>query len=161
MFVKYFGVLERPYVEVSEELIDLREGMPGWADVAYRHGEEMVARLSGPGMVAKEVTLELGEPLRAADHTSLPLSWWATGTPTLFPTMEAELTIAAIGPDLTQVTFQGSYKPPLGAVGRVLDRALLHRFAEASVKDFVDRVIEQLDGSTTIGMPDGNGEASA
>jgi hypothetical protein len=42
------------------------------------------------------------------------------------------------------VRFQGTYQPPLGPVGRVLDRALFGRFAEASVKDFVDRVIDIL-----------------
>jgi hypothetical protein len=71
----------------------------------------------------------------------VPLEWWATGTPALFPRMEAELTVADMGGDLTQVRFQGSYEPPLGTVGRILDRTLLSRFAEASVKDFVDRVI--------------------
>jgi hypothetical protein len=55
--------------------------------------------------------------------------------------MEAELTVAAMADSLTQVVFQGNYQPPLGSVGRMLDRALLSRFAEASVKDFVDRVI--------------------
>jgi hypothetical protein len=32
----------------------------------------------------------------------------------------------------------------MGAVGRMLDRALLHRVAEATVKDFLDRVGERL-----------------
>ena len=32
------------------------------------------------------------------------------------------------------------YVPPFGAVGRALDRALLSRVAEATVKDFLDRV---------------------
>jgi len=32
------------------------------------------------------------------------------------------------------------YQPPLGVVGRTIDRVLLHRVAEATVKDFLDRV---------------------
>ena len=32
------------------------------------------------------------------------------------------------------------YVPPLGAVGRAIDRALLFRVAEATIKDFLDRV---------------------
>ena len=36
------------------------------------------------------------------------------------------------------------YRPPLALVGRALDRALLHRVAEATIKDFVDRVAERI-----------------
>jgi hypothetical protein len=32
----------------------------------------------------------------------------------------------------------------MGAVGRVIDRALLHRVAEATVKDFLEGVGEQV-----------------
>src|SRR4030067_303635 len=98
----------------------------------------------GESKVAKTVKLEVGAPSRRETQVTLPLSWWATGTPFLFPTMDAELVLAAMGPQLTQVTLQGTYKPPIGPVGRALDKALLHRFAEASVKDFVDRVVEGL-----------------
>ena len=79
--------------------------------------------------------------VRGASTTTLPLEWWATGTTALFPRMDAELTVADLGGSLTQVLFQGNYQPPLGSVGRMLDRAVLHRFAEVSVKDFVDRIV--------------------
>ena len=145
MFVQYYGVVDRPVAEVSRDLIAMSSGLADTANVAYRHGEELVATLSGPGSVAKTVVLEMGAPVRAADSTSVPLKWWATGTPGLFPTMDADLVVAALGPDLTQITFRGTYKPPLGVVGQVLDKALLHRFAESSVKDFVDRIISELE----------------
>lgn len=152
MFVQYFGLVSRPFTDVSHDLLAMASGLSRSAGVAYRNGEALLATLSGPGMVAKTVTLELGEPIHRADSTAMPLSWWATGTPGLFPTMEAELSVAAMGPDMTQVTFQGTYKPPLGIVGQVLDRTLLHRFAESSVKDFVDRVIADLDqGGAAVG----------
>jgi len=144
MFVQYFGVVERPFADVSRALLAMTNGMSRSATVAYRNGEALMARLSGPGVVAKTVVLEVGAPIQDADRTSLPLAWWATGTPGLFPTMEADLTAAPMGPDITQVAFQGTYKPPLGIVGHVLDRALLHRFAESSVKDFVDRIVVEL-----------------
>jgi hypothetical protein len=34
------------------------------------------------------------------------------------------------------------YVPPLGAVGRAIDRTILFRVAEATLKDFLDRVGE-------------------
>ena len=36
------------------------------------------------------------------------------------------------------------YVPPLGAVGRAIDRAVLFRVAEATLKDFLDHVAEAL-----------------
>lgn len=143
MFVQYYGMVDRPFAAVEAELLAIGDGIGETAAVAYRHGEDLVARIGGSGF-AKSVLLDLKQPVRSAESTTIPLVWWATGTPALFPTMDAELTVAVVADNLTQVLFQGSYRPPLGAVGRVLDRALLRRFAEMSVKDFVDRLIAQL-----------------
>jgi uncharacterized membrane protein len=52
--------------------------------------------------------------------------------------------VAALGPSRTQVSISARYRPPGGAVGRALDRTLLHRVAEATLKDFLDRVGEAL-----------------
>jgi hypothetical protein len=145
MFVQYFGLVSSPFGVAEQRLFDIMGGLGESADIAYRHGEELLARIGGgEGRMAKTVKVEFGTPSRGDTQTTLPLSWWATGTPYLFPTMEAELVLATMGPDLTQVTLQGTYKPPVGPVGRVLDKMVFHRFAEASVKDFVDRVVEGL-----------------
>lgn len=143
MFVQYYGMVEQPFDEVEARLLALGDGIGETAAVAYRHGEDLIARIGGAGM-AKNILLDLKRPVRSEGATTIPLVWWATGTPGLFPTMDAELTVATIAEGLTQVLFQGTYQPPLGAVGRVLDRALLRRLAEISVKDFVDRLITQL-----------------
>src|SRR6266480_4923771 len=39
-----------------------------------------------------------------------------------------------------EIELSARYKPPFGLVGESLDRALLHRVAEATVRDFVERV---------------------
>lgn len=140
MFVQYYGTVERPFADVERRLLDLGDALSAPADSAYRLGERLGVKIGGVG-VAKTVLLDLKTPMRGDGTTSVPLEWWATGTPGLFPRMEAELTVADVGGAFTQVRFQGTYQPPLGPVGRVLDRALFGRFAEASVKDFVDRVI--------------------
>ncbi len=55
----------------------------------------------------------------------LLIVWEATGAPRLFPKMDAEVVLAALGPGLTQLSLRSSYRPPLGSIGRLLDRALL------------------------------------
>ncbi|HEU4355584.1 MAG TPA: hypothetical protein VFT27_08350, partial [Actinomycetota bacterium] len=72
----------------------------------------------------------------------LPMTWRATGVDGLFPSLEADVEVASLGPSRTQLSISARYRPPMGALGRALDRALLHRVAEATAKDFLDRVAE-------------------
>ena len=54
------------------------------------------------------------------------------------------LDAATLGPDASQLSLRGSYTPPMGAVGQALDRMLMHRVAESSVKGFVDRIADSI-----------------
>jgi hypothetical protein len=72
------------------------------------------------------------------------MRWEAEGLERLFPRLEADIEIAGLGAGRTQLSISARYRPPLGAVGRVLDRNLLHRVAEATVKDFLDRIAAAL-----------------
>lgn len=162
MFVYYFAHIDRSLSDVDRRLLELAGGFDGMAAAAGRQGEEILARvgLGGePPRVAKTVRLSLGEPVRHAGSTVIPIVWEATGAPGLFPRMEADLVLSELGPGLTQLTFRGSYTPPLGFIGRALDKALLHRVAEASVKSFVDQVAsaigETAPGPSTVGSARG------
>ena len=59
--------------------------------------------------------------------------------------MEGDLELAPFGPGITHLAMSGRYTPPFGEVGRGLDRALLNRVAEATVRDFVQRVAERIE----------------
>lgn len=127
-------------------LLEILDGLSEVADVAYRHGEELRSRIGpGDGPIAKTVRLQVGRPHRHDGQLRIPLTWEATGTPGLFPRMDADLLLAAVGPERAHLEFRGSYQPALGPVGWVIDRALLHRVAEASVKGFVDRLAAALE----------------
>ena len=145
VFVYYFAQLHQPFEKAEERVNRLLRDLTGWADAAYRDGEELRARV-GPGgrhpIIAKTVTLDVGRPVRSPDQTTIPLSWRATGAPGLFPVMNADLIIARLGPDMAQLGFSGSYEAPGGTIGQAIDQALLHRIAESSVKTFVDRIAE-------------------
>jgi len=154
MFVQYYGEVMRPYDEVVDRCPLVIGQLEGWAVASYRDGEAIRAKMGPRGErspMAKTVRLDIGAPVQSTDARRIPLTWEATGTPGLFPTMRAELVISRVGDDLTQVKIQGHYDPPLGTVGRLIDRAFLHRIAEASTKEFVDRIVEELsaDDDTT------------
>jgi len=148
MFVRYYLELPLPFEEVEEAILrSPPDWIPGVAREAEARGELLLAEVGvgSPGhRVEKQVQIELGKPFRLASKTVRPMEWRATGAEILFPSLEADLEVAALGGNRTQVSVSGRYRPPLGPVGNVIDRALLHRVAEATIKDFLDRLGETL-----------------
>ncbi len=148
MFIKYYTQLERAFPELASAFTAQELSLNEWATDAYRDGERLTARIGLGGveapLVAKTVELHLEDRYASTDRVNLSISWTATGPTALFPRMDADLMIQPLGPDLTQLSFQGSYTPPFGVAGVLLDRWVLHRVAEASVKNLVDRVAKAL-----------------
>jgi len=149
MFVRYFN--ELPFAAAHLEAVllrDPRRWLPVLAADAGDHGDRLSAAvgLAVDGhRMRKVVDIEVGEPVRLGEKVVLPLTWRAAGAEALFPVMEGDLELAPLGPAISQLAMSARYRPPLGAVGRAIDRAVLHRVAEATIKDFVDRVAEALE----------------
>jgi len=120
--------------------------VPGLARDANHHGDALLAEVGfGDDVrVARKVEIEFGEPVRMPSKTVIPLRWAAAGATGLFPALDADLEVAPLGPARTQLAMSARYVPPLGAVGRAIDRAVLFRVAEATLKDFLDHVAEAL-----------------
>jgi hypothetical protein len=75
----------------------------------------------------------------------LTLRWEATGPGGgMFPALDADITLTADGEQATLLRMDGAYRPPLGAVGTVLDRAILHRVATATIRSFVGKVADAI-----------------
>jgi len=149
MFIRYYLDLQLPFEDVERALLHEPEAwVPGIALSAERGGQRLLAEVGfdvdDSRRVDKEVEIELGDPYVIPSKTMLPIAWKATSAERIFPQLEADIEIAPLGPSRTQLSISARYRPPLGAVGRALDKALLHRVAEATVKDFLDRVGERL-----------------
>lgn len=144
MFARYFVELPLDAERVEQALLrDPQDWVPGLASQANHHGDALLAEVGfGDDVrVARRVAIEFGEPVRMPSKTVLPLRWTATGPSGLFPSLEADLEVAPLGHH-TQLAMSARYVPPLGALGRAIDRAVLFRVAEATLKDFLDRVAE-------------------
>ncbi|HEC10737.1 MAG TPA: hypothetical protein ENI86_14415 [Acidimicrobiales bacterium] len=137
-FIEYFATVDRPFAEAEGRLEEVLRSLGLWAGESYRTGEDRTMQL-GLGPIAKSVQVDVGTPTRSGDEWRVPLRWEATGARRLFPEMHADLTVEPLG-EATIVTFRGSYEPPLAGLGRALDRTFLHRVAQLTVKDFVDRI---------------------
>jgi hypothetical protein len=149
VLVSDFIQVDRPFVAVRDEL--LASG-GGWladdAIAAYAEGERLgltVRSTVGPVKFSKRVWAELTDPAPRADRVIQRLRWRAAGATGLFPTMEADLEFSPMGEWRTSISFMGRYDPPLGAFGREIDRMLLHRLAEASVRFLLTRIAQRVE----------------
>ena len=148
VLVSDFVQIDRPFAAVSDELV---AAGPGWLGeslvAAYAEGEQLSVRVAsslGPIRVSKRVWAELGEMTVKPDRVTQPLRWRAAGATGLFPVMVADLEFAPMGTAMTAISFMGRYVPPLGPLGREVDRMLLHRLAQASVRALLGMVVERL-----------------
>ena len=139
MLVRYYVDLHRPLEEVERMLAVSRDHLGAWAAAAYREGENLRGRIGfGPGPLSKTVEIEIGEPMHGTETVTYPVIWSASGPAAIFPSMDAEIVIAPLGPERTHMVFQGRYEPPLDGVGRMIDRAAMHRVAESTVRHLME-----------------------
>ncbi|HKZ75116.1 MAG TPA: hypothetical protein VJ259_00480 [Actinomycetota bacterium] len=159
MFIRYYLDLAVPFEDVERALLDApATWVPGMALDAEAGGQRLLAEVGfdvdASRRVDREVEIQIGEPYVIPSKTMLPIAWRATAAERIFPQLEADIEIAALGASRTQLSISARYRPPLGPVGRVLDKALLHRVAEATVKDFLDRVGERIAARVSHGAAD-------
>ena len=154
MFIRYFVDVEVPFDEVEVRLLnEPGRWIPGLATKASDLSEALLAEVGFGGdhtRVEKQVVIELKQPIAFPTRLLLPMEWRPSSAQSLFPVLDADIEIAPLGPNRTHLSISARYDPPLGFVGRALDRALLHRVAEATVKDFLDRTAEALAAAVPV-----------
>ena len=109
------------------------------SQVAYDHGIELTARIGAAG-VSKLVQIQVA-PLAGSVGPGLAIRWQATGPGgLLFPVLDADIRLSPADYQVTLLALTGTYRPPLGSIGEVLDQALLRRAAAASVRNFISQL---------------------
>ena len=144
MFVRYYVEVPLPAAQVESALLaSPAEWLSSMAGAAQEDGDGLLTAVGvgplGPRLT-RRVTIQLAEPVRFPSMTSLPLTWEPVGLEGLLPRLDATIEVGPLGEDRTQLAISARYRPPMGVVGQAVDRVLLHRVAEATVKDFLDRL---------------------
>jgi hypothetical protein len=152
MLIQDFVQVKAPYATVRDRLLEPASGwLTDGATDAYADGERLFLTVTATGgevTVGKRVQVELGAAYARGEGCVVALNWWATGAQRLFPTLDADLELMPMGPDQVMLTLMGRYEPPLGAVGRTVDRLVLHRIAEACIRGFLHRTAANLERAT-------------
>lgn len=124
------------------------DGEP-WSVALDGGGRELLSRVGitiGRLELYKQVQLEIGVSAASVrrERLMLPVSWKAAGGPPIFPSMEGTLHVEPEGAEATRLTLNARYDPPLGRLGQLVDRVLMHRIAEITMADFTARLAAEL-----------------
>ena len=115
---------------------------------AYGAGIAGLVRVGPLGLVwgvSRLVDVHFRDLTASDDCARVALRWEAIGPGGgLFPALDANITLTAAGEQTTMLALAGTYRPPLGAVGAVFDRAILHRVATATIRAFLGRVADAI-----------------
>jgi hypothetical protein len=144
MFVRDEVPIDVGFEVARDRLANLDRWFLTASDHAYGEGMAGLSRLGprGPAPGISRLTEIRFQSLTAHDgRAGLALRWEARGPGgRLFPVLDADLTLTSAGENAALLTLSGAYRPPLGNLGAELDRLLLHRVAEATIRNFLDRV---------------------
>jgi hypothetical protein len=151
--LRVFDYVNHPYASVrdalaADPLAVFQRATSAAAARADALSSELRASI-GPIDVAADIAIrvlatEAAESPDGGEATRITLEWQAAKHPGLFPVMRAVLSVYALTSTETQLELEGDYQPPLGALGRVVDAAIGHRIAEASVHRFIEQVATHL-----------------
>lgn len=148
--IRSYDYVNRPYDRVRDALRQnaltvFQSATKAAASRAQSVASELHADFGGIGVKAdinisvKSIEEKIGDA-NSTPVTRLLLEWQAATAPRLFPLMNGELSVYPLTSTETQLDFSGSYEPPFGAVGKVMNAALGHRIAEVTVHRFVSDV---------------------
>ena len=99
--------------------------------------------------VRKRVAVTVGEPVKTATWTVIPLAWKATFPEHLFPSMTGKIELAPVDKNVSRLTVSGMYEPPLGKLGKQLDEAMMQGIADATVKELAEAIAKRIEAAVS------------
>jgi hypothetical protein len=113
---------------------------------------ELEVGIPGGRQISRDVRLGFGPPLEEDGVTAVPVWWEDAEHPALFPTFDGGLEVHDIDGG-TELRLVGSYRPPLGAVGRFADGLLGRRIVAGSLDAFLAAVADRLTRAASAESP--------
>lgn len=148
VFVSEAVDVARPRSLVERQLCVGSTGLLPLAADATGDGEGQVVRV-GPVVAGRLLGVPvkvLLAPCRTRDGaTAIPIRWEAVTLESLLPVLDGTLLLSAIEEGRRcRLAIEASYRVPFERLGDLLDRALLHHVAEATVRSFLERLSDAM-----------------
>jgi hypothetical protein len=146
MYVRHSVHVDQPFDRCAEAMQrSPREWFPRLATEAIASVGPNVAGVP----IRKRVKVDIGEPVGAGSWLEVPVSWRPTSAGRFFPDMRGKVELAPVDASRTRLTVSCTYEPPLGEVGAGLDETVMHRVAEATMKELAESIAARLDKLAT------------
>ncbi|MDA8196963.1 MAG: hypothetical protein M0019_07145 [Actinomycetota bacterium] len=139
-FVYDFAYLEAKLDYVDKAVEANIEQLIGAAVVA---GDGLVTKVGPRSLPKKTVEVQVGEVRRVRGSILIPICWAPISASYMFPRLEGELEFTESDPGNVRISLRGSYRAPLGLLGEHMDRMVMHRMAESTVRNFLGRVVDR------------------
>ena len=142
MFIGAEVQLDLGFDAVQARLAYLVRGglLPRASGGAYDQWQACLAQ-TGPWVTAVSMCPLAGVLVRdmvtRVDCATWTMRWEVTGPGgSLFPALDADITLTSAGVDVTMLAVCGAYRPPLGVLGIGLDRAITYQAADVMIQSF-------------------------
>jgi hypothetical protein len=146
MYVRHSVHVQQPFQRCAELLLrEPKEWFPRLATEAMASVGPNIAGVP----IRKRVKVDIGEPVKAGSWLEVPVSWKPTRPARLFPDMHGKVELAPVDERQTRLSVSCTYEPPLGDVGVGLDDTVMHRVAEATMKELAESIAARLDKIAT------------
>lgn len=127
-----------------DRLAQLDDWLLGASEDAYQEGMSFLMRIgplsTAPGL-SRLVEVRFRSLTGEHAQAGIALRWEVAGNGgRLFPVLDADLVLTSAAADKSVLALAGTYRLPLGILGAGIDRLILHRVAEATIRHFLECV---------------------
>ena len=105
-----------------------------------------VGPLGGDHFSAHDVLVRVQSTSTESRSMQVALRWEPVGASRhMLPSLDGNLTLIDTGPATSSLSIIASYRPPLGAVGKAVDRAVMSRVADATMSALLREVADHIE----------------
>ena len=107
----------------------------------WETGLARLGRLNAASAMSKLVAVRFREMATRADSVLWAIRWEAIDPGgALIPALDADIRLSPAGDQATTLAVLGAYRPPLGGMGRGVDRESLHPAAQATIQALTNHI---------------------
>lgn len=160
-YVQLYNAVGEPFHRIREVLVDREVASltaPRRLSMDWLHEGESTLEVEMAGVhLVKEVLFRVSDYVDVPGHLPmgrLQLSWEPTDTTDLYPVVHADLEIEPIDPQRTMISLLASYVPPLGRIGKIVDRVAMHSVAQVALSRFFSELVRDIRASVREQTPE-------